>query len=432
MAFFFAMLFMACVFWRPQVWLFHFLYGSGYLDVVVALTVFALMVEYDEGRLKPPKRHQIVLLVGLYLGTLLSHVANTYLHGLMKTVPATFKYMFYAIMLLSVLDRVKRLRIVIVIFVVMGLVMCYHAYLQVTAGGGFMNQPPVVLGWKRGEYLVRTRFFGIFGDPNDLAQMLVICIPMVFAVFWRMNFLKFVLCCAAVYAMVWTVDSTGSRGGLVGLAAIAGTSIVFLMPRRWTPALLLCAVIVALTLCPAAGLVLDSSARTRVIYWGLANWQFKQKPLFGLGFNMFWQVTHEGQAAHNSFVHCYTELGYFGYWFWFGIILVSIVSAWRARVAIIEKVGPEVRYLGRASAACIISMVGYCASSYFLSRAFIYPYFFLCVLMMAFANVSEEYMDEDELPIVHPWRDVFVLTTVGSLASITYIYWSIILLNEAL
>lgn len=432
MAFFCAMLFMTCVFWRPQVWVFPFLMGTGYLDLVVAVTVFALFVDYDEGRLRLPKRHQVVLLVGLYVGTLMSHVGNTYFHGLMETMPATFKYMFYSIMLLCVLDRLKRLRVVIIIFVVMGLVMCLHAYKQVHTGFGLGGQTPLVLGWVRGEYLVRTRFYGIFGDPNDLAQMLVICAPLVFAVFRKMNFLKFVLCCAAAWVMVWTIDSTGSRGGLVGIGAVVGCAGVFMFPRKWTPTLLFLAVIVALTLCPAAGLVLDSSARTRVIYWGLANWQFKTHPIFGIGFGMFWQVTKEGQAAHNAFVHCYTELGYFGYWFWFGLILLAIVSCWRTRVAILGKEGDDISYMSRASAACIVSIVGYCASSYFLSRAFVYPYFFLCVLLIAFANVSEDYMEEDELPVVDPWKDVVVLTTIGSFASITYIYWSIILLNKAL
>ena len=431
MSFFCAMIFMICVFWRPQVWLFPQLMYTGYLDGVIAVTVLALLFEFDEGRIKRPKRYQVLMILGLYCSTLISHVAHTYLGGILNTWLPMLKYTIYAVILLCVTERVTRVRTVIRIFVSMGLFMTWHAYLQVTRGYGLNGSGPVLI---RGYEEVRTRFFGIFGDPNDLAQMLVVCMPLAFAFPRRMNFFKLLLCCGAAYILVWGMISTGSRGGYVGTAAILGTGLIFLLPRKWTPVLLLLAVLSALTLMPAAGLVLDSSARNRVIFWGMANWQFKANPLFGLGFGMFWKVTKEAMAAHNAFVHCYTEIGYVGYWFWFGLMLLGVVSCWRTRVLIVDVDHPEARYLSRASACCITAMIGYAASSYFLSRAFIYPYFFLCILLTAFSNVAEEFIDEEDLgePIIKPWRDVLVLNTLGSGASIIYIYWSIILLNRAL
>ena len=404
---------------------------TGYLDVVVGGMILALLIELDEGRIRRPKRYQVLMILGLFFATLMSHVAHTYFGGLMKTWPSMIKYTTYTMVLLCVTERVTRVRTVIRIFVFMGLFMTYHCYLQVTKGYAFANQGPV---WIHGGTEMRTRFFGIFGDPNDLAQMLVVCMPLVFGVFRRMNFLKLVLCSAAAYVMFWAMESTGSRGGYMGTAAVVGTGIIFLLPRRWTPFLLFMAIMSALTLMPAAGLVLDSSARNRVIYWGLANWFFKESPVFGLGYGMFWMVTKEAMAAHNAFVHCYTEIGYFGYWFWFGLMLLGVVSCWRTRVLIVDVDDPEARYISRASACCITAMIGYAASSYFLSRAFIYPYFFLCILLIAFSNVAEDYIDEEDRgePIIKPWRDILVLNTVASAFSIMYIYWSIILLNKAL
>lgn len=432
MAFFFSMTFMVCVFWRPQVWVFRWLYGTGYLDGVVFAMILALLMEVDAGKIKMPKKHQLVVLGGFYLATLMSHVGNTHLRMLILTIPHTIKYSLYMIVLLCVLDSAAKIRTVIYIFVLMAVMMTVHALLQESRGYGFFNHLPVIIHRGSPWEFVRTRFFGIFGDPNDLAQMLVVCIPLVFALPFRMNLFKWALCSALAYFIYLGLVSTHSRGGYIGLAAIVGGASVFIFPRRWTPVMMLLAILGALALCPAAGMVLDSSARTRVVYWGLANRRFKQNPLFGLGYGMFWQVTRENQAAHNAFVHCYTEIGYVGYWFWFGMALLGIVSCWRARVAIQDVDHPTAQYLSRASAACIVSMIGFCASGYFLSRAFIYPYFFLCVLLIAFSNVAEEYMDDAAKPIINVGRDVVFLITAGSFASIMYIYWSILLLNKAL
>ena len=402
------------------------------LDLVTALALVGFAIEIEGGKMRFPKESpHLYLLVGLWVASVMSHVANTYFDGMMATIPLVFKSCLFSALLLCVLDRTDRLRVLAWLFVGMSAVMAVHAILQDTRGYGFGWETPILVRPEGGEAYTRSFFFGIFGDPNDLAQILVTSIPLCFVLTRRRSFISVLFGMAVAALLVTAIFSTHSRGGMVALAMVAAFMFVLILPARWLPILLTGLVIGALALCPLAAGRMDESAHNRVVFWGQANWVFKTHPLFGVGATMFSEYIEGDAAAHNAFVLCYTELGVFGYWFWFALIQISIIGAWRSRVALSGARDAEQAWLRRFSGAAIAAIVGYLASSYFLGRAFLYPMYFLFATLGAIPLVARKYLPEDAPSLVRYGSDLFVWCTLGAMLSIIYIYASIVLLNKA-
>ena len=424
---------MVMVFWRPQEWLLPWLFGLPVLDGIVFLALLSLMLETDAGRLRFPRRMpQVFLLCGLFFAVMMSHVPHTYFAGIVQSVPPTFKICFFTLLLLCVIDRPGRLRMISVVFVIMVCTMAVHALIQNRNIFGFAHQMWVYIppyGGRPGHH--RTRFFGIFEDPNDLAQMLATGIPFTFCVLRRKPAASVALGCGISFMLFRALLTTHSRGGLVALAAIAAVAIALRLPTRWMPFLAALGLAGALGMTLKVDAVLDVSAHDRVVFWGLANEQFKENPVFGIGYGMFWQVAGN-KAAHNAFVLCYTTLGFFGYWFWFNLLLSGIIGTWRTRVAFARSRDPEQRWLSRFAGVAIAATAGFAASAYFLSRAFVFPIFFLFALLAAIPRVGQQMLPDDSgIVLLSFKRDVLVVGSLGALASIIYVYISIILLNRA-
>jgi len=103
MTFFFTAIFIFLVFWRPQEWLFPWLFGWPILDAIVFMALLSLLIESDQRRIRFPKnRPQIYLLFGLWIAAITSHVVHTYFIGMMETIPAVFKICFFTILLFCV------------------------------------------------------------------------------------------------------------------------------------------------------------------------------------------------------------------------------------------------------------------------------------------------------------------------------------------
>jgi len=422
------MIFMFLVFWRPQEWLIPWLYGWPLLDLVVCVAMLSFQVEVKQGHVRIPRRKEYVwLLAGLWFAAVWSHVANTYFAGMISTIPDAFKPCFFAILLICVLDRPSRLRAIAWLFVVMACIMSVHALLQQTRLYGFAGQMPII-GRAPGEF--RSLFFGIFEDPNDLAQILATSIPFTFALFRRRTVLGLALGCAITWLLVEAIMATGSRGGQIALAAVSSVMVALMLPARWLLFLLMAMLAGALLLCPLSAGLLDPSARDRIVFWGMANQAFKVHPLFGVGYGMFGEVAGD-RASHNAFVSCYTTLGFFGYWFWFGLMQLSIVGAWRTWVAFGRSRNVEDAWLKRFAGLCIAAMAGYCASAYFLSRDFVYPIFFLFALLGSVAVVGEERLPAGHGSLFGSQQSILIMITVGAVVSIFYIYFSILMLNKA-
>ena len=433
MTFFMAAIFMILVFWRPQEWLAPWLQEVPLLDIVVFAALLGLILELGQKRARLPKGPVPYLIAGLWFASMMSHVAHAYFQGLMDTIPETGKVCFFTLLLLVVIDRSSRARAVAAIFVGAACLMAIHALLQDLTGTGFAHAEPIYTAdAKTGAPIVRTLFFGIFSDPNDLAQLLATSMPLAFAIPKRMNVFSFLTSTGVVALLMMAFLTTHSRGGQIALIAVCVTLVLLRLPARWLPYAMLLVlggamVVVALK----GGAMLDESAQQRVEFWGLANRAFLHNPVFGIGFGMFGQVADD-RAAHNAFVHCYTELGIFGYWFWFGLIALGVTGCWRSRVALMGLRNPDQVCLRRFAGLSLAAMVGFTTSAYFLSRAWVYPLFFLMALLNAVPSMVEELLPQKAHALINMRGDLAWVCTVGALLSIVYIYVTILLLNHAL
>lgn len=433
MTFAMTLLFMGLVFWRPQDWLVPQLYGWPLLDVVVFVALLTLLMELDQKRVRFPSRMpQPMLLGGLWVAAVLSHVAHGYLGGVMDTIPEVFKYCFFTLLFLCVLDRPSRLRAVCRVIVGMTLFMAVHAILQDRRGYGF---GPMGLIWVRphGEEpgYTRTLFYGIFEDPNDMAQMFATSLPLTFVIFKKQNVFTLAFGCICSYVLIRALGTTHSDGGMVALIASTAIMVLSIFSAKWSARLMAAGIMGGLLACPMSAGFMDLAAHDRVVFWGMANRAFLRNPIFGVGYEMFWQVS-DSKAVHNAFVGCYTELGLLGYWCWFGLLLMAVVGCLRVRKLRLSKLGdPEAVWLHRFAGMSLAAILGFSASSYFLSRTFVYPFFFLFATLGAVPRVAQRYLTEDAPPIVDSNQSTALLITFGTFVSVVYIYISIILLNKA-
>jgi hypothetical protein len=424
-------LFIGLVFWRPQEWLVPWLYGWPILQVIMGVAMLTFLAEMKNGRIKMTKGViQPYLLFGLWIATIMSHVAHFYFQGMIDTIPDTFKFCFFTAFFFYTLDRPSRFRTVAIVFVVMSCIMAIHALMQDRLGYGFAGQGPF---WQSATDdkpgYTRSVFFGIFEDPNDLAQILATSIPFCFVITKKRSFFGFILGCALVWLLVSAIMTTHSRGGMVALATVCAVMFALILPPRWIPAVMLLLIVGALVLCPLSAGHMDVSAHDRVVFWGLANYAFKHNWLFGVGYNMFWQVA-EDRAAHNAYVYCYTEIGTFGYFFWFSLLQLAFMGAWRTRVAFRNPRTVEQQWLKQFAGLGVAALAGFASSAYFLSRSYEYPLFFLFAMFGALPIVAKNYLSSNQTIAGGNFKDM-IACMVGTIMSIFYIYWSIILLNKA-
>ncbi|MEI6703205.1 MAG: O-antigen ligase family protein [Deltaproteobacteria bacterium] len=426
------LLFILLVFWRPQEWLFPWMFGWPLLQIITYISLIGLTFELDQKSSRIPKTPAIWLAVGLWVSTLMSHVANTYFQGLLFTYLETFKLCFFLVLLLVVTNSIRRLQWIMIVFLMGGMLMAIHAILQDKTGSGFAGALPInFYNNVKEKWITQTQFFGIFGDPNDMGQFLATCIPLVFAVPKRFGFVSCVLAVAVVWLLGEAMLSTHSRGTLIGLLTSVLCIILLWLPSKWMPYFGVAILIGGLIACAlGAGAFMDQSARDRVVFWGDANRYFKSHPLFGGGYGMFGEITGTDRASHNAYVCCYTELGLFGYWFWFNIMTLGVIGCWRTRMAFNRPRTPEQAYLKRVSGLCIAALVGFAVSAYFLSRAYVFPLFFLFGLLAVIPIIAERYLPEDHPPLLDFRKDVILTGTVSSLGSVVYVYISILLLNR--
>jgi putative inorganic carbon (HCO3(-)) transporter len=425
--------FMWLVFWRPQEWLFPWMFGWPILDVVVYGALLGMAMDATQKSLDFPKTPAVKLALGLWIASIMSHVAHTYFQGILNTYQETFKISLFLVLLLVVMNSINRARAVVLVFILASIVMSVHALLQASTGKGFGPVPPLVW-WQpvKMQWITQTQFYGIFEDPNDLGQILATSIPLVFAYPRRLRPVTIIALGGIVWLLIAALLTTVSRGSMVAVI-VTVLGILFLrLPVKMLPYAGGVVLIGGLVMCAVGGAtLLDASARERVVFWGDANHAFKQNPLFGIGYNMFTSITEKDRAAHNAYVCCYTELGFFGYWFWSNLMTLGVIGCWRTRVAFARPRNEAQAYLKRLAGLSIAAMAGFGASAYFISRAYVYPAFFLFGLLNAIPVIAQRYLPEDHPPLIDLRRDVLIKGTIFAVGSIAYIYFSILILNKA-
>ncbi len=256
-----------------------------------------------------------------------------------------------------------------------------------------------------GENLVegfRTRWVGVYADPNHMAMNLGLVVPLAVAFLARKDspWLLRLACLAAAGLGVTAIVLSHSRGGFIGLSLAMGLWAV--REKRRIQAVVLGSVFVLglLVFAPrsfwernetVATFQEDASAMGRVYAWQVASRISLDKPLLGVGAGSFryaWPMYAPPEArrayvAHNIFLDVIGELG------WVGLAFFLVFAGGAAGGAFAASKDPEMGWLARALSA---SMVGYLIcdlfSGYILS-AHCYVLFGLAAAAQRIARAAE-------------------------------------------
>jgi putative inorganic carbon (HCO3(-)) transporter len=273
---------------------------------------------------------QTFLLIGLVAAIALSQLAHGWLGGVLESwrvfLPSAAVFFFIVVNVTTI----RRLKIVTLAAVASCLVVAVEAlcgYYAGFRGEMFILQTNVYsIHDEAIGQLTRIRGAGFLSDPNDLAQILLIALPLAF-IAWRRGrpVTNFFVVLVPVILLLWTTYLTHSRGGLIALAAVA-----LLAARKGlgTAASLVLATVLVfgmLALDFTGGRGISAADGTdRLEAWANGLEMFKSAPLFGIGFNGFTDF-HE-ITAHNSFVLCLAELGLLGSVLWTGLLVTTTTN----------------------------------------------------------------------------------------------------------
>lgn len=200
---------------------------------------------------------------------------------------------------------------------------------------------------------IAVRVFSVFGNPNTLAEYLVMFSPIAVALFWHTKSLKKkVVYGLAVCLMLACLVLTMSRGGWVGIA-MAALVFCILVDKR----LLLLSIplaIGALLFLPdtiinrllSIGNTADSSNSYRFQIWNVTKEVIKDYPVAGVGFgHLPYKEVFETYIrtmpifhAHNSFIQTIAEIGFAG----FLVFITMLVFFIRYPINILVK---QVKYI---------------------------------------------------------------------------------------
>ncbi|HXJ06278.1 MAG TPA: O-antigen ligase family protein [Candidatus Acidoferrum sp.] len=291
---------------------------------------------------------QTFLLLGLIGAISLSEVANGWLGGILESwrifLPSAAVFFFIVVNVTTI----RRLKIAALAAVASCLIVAVEALCGYYAGfqgemfilrTNISSPEDFVIG-----QLTRIRGAGFLSDPNDLAQILLIALPLIF-IAWRRGrtVTNSLVVLVPVALLLWTTFLTHSRGGLLALAAVA-----LMVARKkigTTASTALAAIFIfgmlALDFTGGRGISAADGA-DRLEAWANGLEMFKSAPLFGIGFNGFtdlYEIT-----AHNSFVLCLAELGLLGSTLWLALLVTTTTSL--NRILGVQKKKRTSRFLG--------------------------------------------------------------------------------------
>jgi O-antigen ligase len=301
-------------------------HAMAYLAGITALASLPSMATYTYWKTSV----QTYLLVAFIVAIAFSQLAHGWLGGVIEGwrmfLPSAAVFFFIVVNVTTI----RRLKIVTLAAVASCSVVAVEALCGYYAGyrgetfifrNNIYSPQDEVIG-----QLIRVRGAGFLSDPNDLAQILLIALPLAF-IAWRRGRVaaNFFVVLVPAMLLLWATYLTHSRGGLIALAAVA------LMAARkklgTTASMVLAGVFIfgllALDFTGGRGISAADGA-DRLEAWASGLEMFKSAPLFGIGFNGFtdlYEIT-----AHNSFVLCLAELGILGSTLWMALLVTTTTN----------------------------------------------------------------------------------------------------------
>jgi hypothetical protein len=386
----------ASLFLRPGEIVEGFLGGRFFLVLILPLLAVSLptvLTQLTPGHLR---EHPVTLCVVGVLGSILvSFLPHLDPSRAGKWGFEFAKVLAYYLLLTGLVNTAPRLRHFILWVMVFCLSCTVLALLNYYGVLSLANSSHVVDGYvdpREGREIGLRRLTGsgLFGDPNDpndLSLVLVVGVFLALSVAgdrdWgpvRYGGL------VAVGIFLFALTRTYSRGGLL---ALAGGLTVFSLSRfGWRRSLVLGGLMVpvAFALLPSrqTGISTDvTTGQSRLQLWSDGLTLFRENSVFGVGARQF--AESAGQVAHNSFLHCFSELGFLGGTCFLGAFVLALWPMHRLGVAGGEVRDPE---LGRLRPYVLAAVAGYAVGLLTLTICYEVPTYLVLGLAAAYLQIA--------------------------------------------
>jgi O-antigen ligase len=377
---------------RPQDWVAAVLYWRLELTVVIVTIVLGLMrfLNRDEGegdRTWPIQLPFVFLWpVAIFLSNAINgNVADGLSFGLDYFKRSLIFFMFWL-----ALDRTWKLRALAVLIVALTALLGLQGIHQVRDGVGWAGQ---AMYWGG-----RINWVGLWDGANVLSLLFVMAIP--FALEMILSAWPFPFRIAGLLGLGLIVQGmilASSRGAWLAL----GVTLLFYAVRRiGGMGMVVGGVAMAAVMAagPSRSLAMDSSAdgksaSQRVDMWAEGLEMLKYNPVLGIGKGQFAGYTGS-LIAHNSFVQNMGETGLVGYYLWLGAIFLSFrLLMSLSRVS--SSLSPP---LSSATRAVHAALVGYLATSFFITTDFEPLYILMALAAVCFDLARRELGPALEIP----------------------------------
>lgn len=366
---------------------------------ILILTCLALCFSAVLARLTdvPLATQPITLCVlGLLPLVVLSQVARGSLEGAVDSGLEFAKVVVYYLLFITLVDSPRRLRLFLLciaaytVILVTLAVLDFHGILTLSNLTPLLDRQRDALTGR--EVIIRRlRGSGAFNDPNELCLILVF--GMALCLYWagepRLSFLRLGWL-IPLAGLAYALALTQSRGGF--LAFLVGVLAFFYARYGKARTLLLGALVVPALLLLFAGRqtslsMSEQTAHDRIELWSDGLMLFRDHPVFGIGQDQFSAAA--GYVGHNSFLHCFTELGFLGGALFLGAFYFCLQELIRRNDSERIILDPDLR---RLHPFLTLALVGYVAGMCSVSYCYAVPTF-------AVLGVADVY---SRLTSVHP------------------------------
>jgi O-antigen ligase len=236
--------------------------------------------------------------------------------------------------------------------------------------------------------VLRLGTTGLFRDPNDICLMLLVGLALAGYWFTQARGLRQrVAWLAAVGLLLHCIALTQSRGGF--LALLGGLAVFFRERFGLGRSLMVGALVVPLMFVVFAGRQTTISHREgtgqqRMGVWSEGLVLFRQNPVFGIGQNEYKEQV--GLVAHNSYLHCFTELGLAGGLCFMGAFTCAVGGLGSLARRSAEIADPAIRGL---RPFLLAGIAAYGIALLWLSNSYTVPTLLVFALATAYVNVSD-------------------------------------------
>lgn len=289
------------------------------------------------------------------------------------------KILIFYLLLVGLVNSPKRLRtflLITVAFITLtaGLaILRYHGYIQIKALSALNENGGMNDDTGEQEVIVRLQASGVFSDPNDFSLVLAVGMLVLGAmVIQHRSWIMKGLLVLPVPVLFYAFALTKSRGGF--LALLAGGGSLLTLRFGWRKALLIGLVFLPVLVIAAGGRQTDidlndsqDTAVGRILLWRDGLMYLKSAPVFGIGWSQF--AEQSGLVAHNSYVHTFAELGFFGGCMFLGCFFVPMKA-----LAKLGKAQPPLPSELAVWRPCIFAIgTAYAVGLFSLSRPYVAP-----------------------------------------------------------